>query len=98
LCTAFLPKVWTSFTAGFQKAWNTAINWTTKRLIELQGLFDSSLDVDVAKQMADGGTQHITQSLATIQKYAAAGTAPDFGGAIGVTHDSVEGVDITVPM
>jgi hypothetical protein len=50
---AFLSKVWTSFTAGFQQAWNTAINWTTKRLIELQGLFDSSLDVDAAKQMAD---------------------------------------------
>lgn len=44
-----------------------------------------------------GGTQHITQSRQTIQKYAPAGqTAPDFGGAIGVTHDSVEGVDITV--
>ncbi len=51
--TAFLSKVWTSFTAGFQKAWNTAINWTAKRLIELQGLFDSSLDVDAAKKMAD---------------------------------------------
>ena len=45
-----------------------------------------------------GGTQHITQSRQTIQKYAPSGqTAPDFGGAIGVTHDSVEGVDINVP-
>ena len=43
---------------------------------------------------AGGGTQHITQSIATIQKYAPPGkTAPDFKGAIGVTHDSVEGVD-----
>ena len=46
-----------------------------------------------------GGTQHITQSITTVAKY---GTpdhgAPDFKGAIGVTTDSVEGVDITVPV
>ncbi len=46
-----------------------------------------------------GGSQHITQSLSTISKYAPAGkTAPDFKGAIGATADSVEGVDITVPV
>ena len=43
-----------------------------------------------------GGTQHITQSLQTLGRYP--GTAPDFQGAIGVTHDNVEGVDITVPV
>lgn len=51
--TAFLSKTWTSFTSGFTEAWNEAINWTTKRLLELQGLFDDTLDVDAAKQMAD---------------------------------------------
>lgn len=46
-----------------------------------------------------GGTQHITQSRQTVGAYAPAGkTAPDFRGAIGVTPDSVEGVDITVPV
>lgn len=46
-----------------------------------------------------GGTQHITQSKDTVQARAASGsTAPDFGGAIGVTADGVEGVDITVPV
>ena len=46
-----------------------------------------------------GGTQHITQSLATMGIYAAPGRiAPDFHGAIGVTKDSIEGVDITVPI
>jgi len=46
---------------------------------------------------ATGGTQRIYQSIAT-QAYAAPGkTAPDFQGAIGVTKDSVEGVDIHVP-
>ena len=46
-----------------------------------------------------GGTQHITQSRATINAYAPPGeTAPDFQGAIGVTDNGVEGVDITVPV
>lgn len=47
-----------------------------------------------------GGTQHITQSLATPGSYAAPDipAAPDFRGAIGVTADGVEGVDITVPV
>ena len=45
-----------------------------------------------------GGTQHITQSLETVGKHAVPGPAPDFKGAIGVTHDNVEGVDIVVPV
>lgn len=46
-----------------------------------------------------GGTQHITQSRQTIASYAPSGaTAPNFGGAIGVTHDNVEGVDINIPV
>ena len=46
-----------------------------------------------------GGTQHITQSLQTIGGYAPPGfTAPNFQGAMGVTTDSVEGTDITVPV
>jgi hypothetical protein len=46
-----------------------------------------------------GGTQKITHSKQTVASYAPPGkTAPDFQGAIGVTKDSVEGVDITVPV
>jgi hypothetical protein len=48
-----------------------------------------------------GGTQHVTQSLATVASYAAPGLpggAPDFRGAIGVTESGVEGVDIAVPV
>lgn len=46
-----------------------------------------------------GGTQHITQSLATVGAYAPFGSVPpDFKGAVGVTADSVEGVDITIPV
>jgi len=46
-----------------------------------------------------GGTQHVTQSLSTVAAYAPPGKVPpDFKGAIGVTADSVEGGDITVPV
>ncbi|GJQ30659.1 MAG: hypothetical protein HBSAPP03_25430 [Phycisphaerae bacterium] len=46
-----------------------------------------------------GGTQHITQSRATVQRVPAPGmVAPDFQGAIGVSADGVEGIDITVPV
>ncbi|MFN9916689.1 MAG: hypothetical protein ACK53L_29135, partial [Pirellulaceae bacterium] len=55
---------------------------------------DSSFSFDTG-----GGTTHVTQSLATIGSYAPPGrTAPNFQGAIGVTTDSVEGTDITVPI
>jgi hypothetical protein len=46
-----------------------------------------------------GGTQHITQSLSTVQRYGRTGfIAPNFLGAIGVSQGSVEGVDIVVPV
>jgi len=45
-----------------------------------------------------GEQAHITQSYATVGAYSAdGGDPPDFGGAIGVTRDRVEGVDIVVP-
>lgn len=48
-----------------------------------------------------GGTAHITQSLATIATYPNPSQwliAPNFKGAIGVTPDGVEGIDIAVPV
>jgi hypothetical protein len=45
-----------------------------------------------------GGTQKITQSLFTVNSYGIGGTTPpDFQGAIGVSEDKVEGVDIVIP-
>jgi hypothetical protein len=42
-----------------------------------------------------GGTQKVTQSLATVGRYARDGeTAPDFQGAIGVSEDKVEGCEV----
>jgi len=46
-----------------------------------------------------GGTQHVSQSITTVNRYAAPGeVAPDFQGAIGVNQDQIEGTDITVPV
>lgn len=44
-----------------------------------------------------GGTQHITQSISTVNRYAASGSAPNFQGAIGYNGESVEGCDIITP-
>ena len=43
-----------------------------------------------------GGNQKITQSLETVASYG--DDPPDFQGAVGVSTDSVEGTDITVPV
>lgn len=47
-----------------------------------------------------GGSQHITQSIQTVQSVPAPPnfSAPNHKGAIGVTPDSVEGVDVVVPV
>ncbi|MBN2581477.1 MAG: hypothetical protein JXL80_00305 [Planctomycetes bacterium] len=73
--------------------WNGTVRYGVAKPAERPETGDSSFSFDTG-----GGTQHITQSLQTVAKYAASGTAPDYGGAIGVTHDSVQGVDITVPV
>jgi len=46
-----------------------------------------------------GGTQHITQSLATVASArTGGGTVPNLNGAIGYDGENVNGVDITVPV
>lgn len=51
--TAFLSKTWTRFTSGFTKIWERASAFVAKRMLEIQGLFDSGLDVDAAKRAVD---------------------------------------------
>lgn len=71
-------------------AWEGSVRYG---LLEPPETGDSSFSFDTG-----GGTQHITQSLATVGAYSASGPPPNFRGAIGVTSDSVEGVDVTVPV
>jgi len=51
--TAFLAKTWTRFSSGFKKIWEGATSFVAKRMLEIQGLFDSSLDVEAAKKIVD---------------------------------------------
>lgn len=46
-----------------------------------------------------GGTAHITHSYETVSSWSRIGrAAPDYNGAIGVTDDGVEGVDVQIPI
>jgi hypothetical protein len=68
--------------------WDVTARYSSDPLKESQFTFDTG-----------GGTTHITQSLQTVAKHARPGkSAPDFKGAIGVTTDSVDETDITVPV
>jgi len=82
-----LEPVWVDTTRG-DGQWNATVRYTSRPPTgESEFSFDTT-----------GGTQHITQSLQTVGKYAPGSeTPPDFKGAVGVTHDNVEGVDIQVP-
>ena len=66
--------------------WEAAVHYGLKKQTN-----ESSYTFDTG-----GGTAHITQARQTIARYP--GTAPNCEGAIGVSGDSVEGVDITVPV
>ena len=60
-------------------------------------LIDTSVGSSSYQFETGGGSQKITQSLAT-NRYSPSGqTAPDFKGAIGVTKNGIEGVEITIP-
>lgn len=51
--TAFLSKTWTRFTSGFTKIWERASAFVAKRMLEIQGVFDSGLDIEAAKRAVD---------------------------------------------
>ena len=84
-----LDPVWVDTTTG-NGHWVVTVRYGADSPIEAG---DSVVSFETG-----GGTEHITQSRETISATAAAGTAPDYKGAIGVTDDSVEGVDVTVPV
>ena len=72
-------------------AWNAVVTYGTETVPDVA---ESSFSFDTT-----GGTQHIAHALATIAAYApAGGTAPDFDGALNVTDQGVEGLDIELPV
>jgi len=50
---AFLSKAWTKFTDTVVSVWNTTQNWLSKRLVELWGMFDESVDVAATKRILE---------------------------------------------
>jgi hypothetical protein len=70
--TSFLSKTWSRFTGGFQKAWESASSFVAKRMLEIQGLFDSGLDVEAAKKAVD---QQLEQRLGEIDERTRAAVA-----------------------
>lgn len=74
-----------------ENAWEGEATWGN---LEPATVGESSFEFDTG-----GGSQHISQSIATVNTYAPSGeTAPDFQGAIGATSNGIDGVDITVPV
>ena len=65
--------------------WFARVNYSSKR----RAIGTSVLNFDTS-----GGSTHITQSLSTLRSTAG---APNFDGAINVSEDRVDGVDITIP-
>ena len=84
-----LPRESITFTRIGEKEWESTVRYATP----------PATDTDPSFTFETGGaTAHITQALSTSGVYVAPGqTAPDFRNAIGVSRDSVDGVDIVVP-
>jgi len=84
-----IEPIWVDTYAGSGQ-WNCTVSYNAK-----------AADIGMVTISGDtsSGTQHLVQSIANVQRYAPSGsTAPDFKGAIGVTKDSVEGVDVVCPV
>lgn len=70
--------------------WDATVAYGVK---EDQGIDGFSIDFDIS-----GATQKITQSLEVLQTYYLDGDTPvDYQGALGVTKDGIEGIEIVVP-
>lgn len=100
---AAAPTAWDLYNLGLFYLYRTAVE-----LVQVANqLYDGTVtygpvgDATTPDELAfdtTGGQQHVTQALATSGRYAKAGeTAPNFQGAINVTPQAVEGVDITTP-
>ena len=86
-----LEPVWVDENAG-DGEWACEVRYSPAPLLASQ-MAEPSYSFDTT-----GGTKHITQALATAKHAPAGKTAPDFKGAINVTKDAVEGVDIVWPV
>ena len=74
--------------------WAGTVQYGVGKRLVLPKTGDKVLTLDTS-----GGSMHITQSIQTLGIYGLGGIAAlteDFGGAIGVTHNSVEGCEVGI--
>jgi hypothetical protein len=45
--------IWERLSTGVMNVWDGAVNWVAKRIIDLQGLVDDSMDTDAVKKALD---------------------------------------------
>lgn len=60
----FLRSTWAKFSAWHARAVENTANWIAKRWLELQGLFDDTLDVAAAKESVDQQSQQRFDEIA----------------------------------
>lgn len=89
-----VPKSATVSPVG-PELWDGEVRYASPKYVLPEPPPTNSVSIRVSTK---GGTQHITQSLLTYDHALPGETAPDYKGAIGVTHDGVQGCDITVPV
>jgi len=51
--SSFFVKTWKQACAGIKSVWSISQTWLSKRMIELQGTFDKTLDVQAVKKSLD---------------------------------------------
>lgn len=101
--SAFAPEVWGS---GFPQLWKQTVTVEPVVIDGEDSLWLATVHYDTSgpeplsandsfEFSTHGGTQNVTQALASVAKYPS--DAPNYQGAIGVTDSGVEGVDIVVP-
>jgi hypothetical protein len=84
-----LPRESLTFSRIGAQEWEATVRYATQPATDSEPSFTFE---------TGGGTAHITQALATTGVYVPPGfVPPDFRNAIGVSRDSVDGVDIVVP-
>ena len=84
-----LPRESITFSRIGQREWEATVRYATQPVTDSEPSFTFE---------TGGGTAHITQAIGTTGVFVPPGfVPPDFRNAIGVSRDSVDGVDIVVP-
>lgn len=82
--------------ANFRSRWNDVSGWIADRMLELQGQFDSSFDVEMAKKFRAEDTKRQNQGFAGGVKDRAAGRDAAMQAAEQATKDRILALDLAL--